>query len=134
TVRRWIGDLERRIHAELGSPAFAERFKSVLAVGAAMWTGLTLKFDFLQHPKLMRTAYRLPGRRWSAFERWQEIQRHCSSPDFSVQVELQHARKQVWMRVEGALSAADAEGLGQRIRESLARSKSRLVLDLNKLH
>jgi radical SAM superfamily enzyme YgiQ (UPF0313 family) len=134
TVRRWIGDLERRIHAELGSPAFAERFKSVMAVGAAMWTGLTLKFDFLQHPKLMRTAYRLPGKRWSAFERWEEFHHHFSSPDFSVQVELQHARKQVWMRLEGALSAADAEGLGQRIRESLARSKSRLVLDLNKLH
>jgi hypothetical protein len=38
------------------------------------------------------------------------------------------------MRLEGALSATDAEGLGQRIRDSLARSKSRLVLDLKKLH
>ena len=40
----------------------------------------------------------------------------------------------MWLRLEGALSATDAEGLGQRIRDSLARSKSRLVLDLNKLH
>ena len=38
------------------------------------------------------------------------------------------------MRLEGALSTSDAEGLGQRIRDSLARSKSRLVLDLKKLH
>ena len=38
------------------------------------------------------------------------------------------------MRLEGALSASDAEGLGQRIRDSLARSKSRLVLDFKKLH
>ncbi len=38
------------------------------------------------------------------------------------------------MRLEGALSARDAEGLGQRLRDSLARSRSRLVLDLNKLH
>ena len=38
------------------------------------------------------------------------------------------------MRLEGALSAANAEGLGQRLRDSLARSKSRLVLDLKKLH
>ena len=38
------------------------------------------------------------------------------------------------MRLEGALSAADAEGLAQRIRDSLARSKNRLVLDLKKLH
>jgi len=47
---------------------------------------------------------------------------------------LQHAKQQVWMRLEGALSSKDAEGLAQRLRDSLARSKSRLVLDLNKLH
>ena len=33
-----------------------------------------------------------------------------------------------------APSSAHAEGLGQRIHDSLARSKSRLVLDLQKLH
>jgi hypothetical protein len=38
------------------------------------------------------------------------------------------------MRLEGALTSKDAEGLGQRIQESLAGSKSRLVLDMNKLH
>ena len=133
-VRRWIGDLERRIHTELGHPALAERFKSVMAVGAALWTGLTLKLDLFQHPELVRTTYRLPGKRWSAFELWEEFHRKVSIPDFSIQVELQHAKKQVWLRLEGALSARDAEGLGQRIRESLARSKSHLVLDLKKLH
>ena len=133
-VRRWIGDLERRIHTELGRPALAERFKSVMAVGAALWTGLTLKLDLFQHPELVRTTYRLPGKRWSAFELWEEFHRKVSIPDFSIQVELQHAKKQVWLRLEGALSARDAEGLGQRIRESLARSKSHLVLDLKKLH
>ena len=55
-------------------------------------------------------------------------------PDLSIQVELQHAKKQVWLRLSGALSGAQAEKLGQRIHDSLARSKSRLVLDLNKLH
>ena len=40
----------------------------------------------------------------------------------------------MWLRLEGSLSRAGAEGLGQRIRDSLARSKSRLVLDLKKLH
>ena len=82
----------------------------------------------------MRTTYRLPDKRWSAFDLWEEIPRKISIPDLSIQVELQHAKQQVWLRLEGALSAADAEGLGQRIRDSLARSKSRLVLDLNKLH
>ena len=133
-VRRWIGNLERRIHAELGRPALGERFTSVMAVGAALWTGLTLKLDLFQHPKLQRTTYRMPGKRWGAFHLWEEFHGKISIPNFSVQVELQHAKQQVWMRLEGALSAADAEGLGQRIRDSLARSKSRLILDLKKLH
>ena len=133
-VRRWIGDVERRVHTELGRPVLAERFMSLVAVGAALWTKLTLKLDLFQHPKLMRTTYRIPGKRWSAFHLWEEIQRKVSIPDLSIQVELQHAKKQVWMRLEGALSTADAGELGQKIRNSLARSKSRLVLDLKKLH
>jgi len=133
-VRQWIGELAQRIHAELGRPTLAQRFKSVLAVGAALWTGFTLKFDLFQHPKLQRTTYRLPETRWSAFELWEEFQKKHPVPNFSIQVELQHAKQQVWMRFEGALSSKDAEGLARRLRDSLARSKNRLVLDLNKLH
>jgi hypothetical protein len=47
---------------------------------------------------------------------------------------MQPAQQQVWLRLEGNLSRAGAEGLGQRIRDSLTRSKSRLVLDLKKVH
>jgi radical SAM superfamily enzyme YgiQ (UPF0313 family) len=132
-VRRWIGGLERRIHTELGRPALGERFKSVMAVGAALWTGLTLKLDLFQHPKLIRTNYRMPDKQWDAFKMWEELHRKVTSPDFSIQVELQHAKQRVWMRLEGALSGADAEGLAHRISESLARSKNHLVLDLKKL-
>ena len=133
-IRKWIGDLERRIHAELGAPPLKQQFKSVLAVGAALWTGVTLKLDLFQHPKLQRTAYRLPEKRWSAFELWEEFQKKHPVPSCSVKVELQHAKQQVWMRLEGPLSSSDAESLAQRIRDSLARSRNRLVLDLNKLH
>ena len=132
-VRRWIGGLERRIHTELGRPALGERFKSVMAVGAALWTGLTLKLDLFQHPKLIRTNYRMPDKQLDAFKMWEELHRKVTSPDFSIQVELQHAKQRVWMRLEGALSGADAEGLAHRISESLARSKNHLVLDLKKL-
>ena len=133
-IRKWIGELEQRIHAELGPAPFQQRMKSVMAVGAALWTGLALKLDLFQHPKLQRTEYRLPATSWSAFHLWEEFHAKVSIPNFSVKVELQHAKQQVWMRLEGALSARDAEGLAQRIRDSLARSRSRLVLDLNKLH
>jgi radical SAM superfamily enzyme YgiQ (UPF0313 family) len=133
-VRRWIGDLERRLHAELGQPRLSQRFKSVVGIGAALWTAATLKLNLFQHPKLMRTTYRMPSRRWRAFELWEELPHKISIPELAVRVELQHARKQVWMRLEGALSSAHAEGLGQRIHDSLARSKARLVLDLKNLH
>ena len=132
-IRRWIRELERRVHAELGRPTRAQQSKSLLAVGAALWAGLTLKLNLFQHPKLVRTTYRMPSERWSAFGLWEEIARKTRSPELSVQVDLQHAKQQVWMRLEGTLSAANAYGLGQRISESLARSKSRLVLDLKKL-
>ena len=133
-VRRWIGDVERQIHAELGAPTLGQRLKSVLGVAAALWTGLTLKLDLFQHPSLIRTAYRVPDRHWDAFEMWEEF--HCKSiwPDVSIQVELRHAKEEVWMRLEGVLSASDAEEMGERIQKSLARCKSKLVLDFKKLH
>jgi radical SAM superfamily enzyme YgiQ (UPF0313 family) len=133
-IRKWVGELESRIHAELGAPAMGQRFKSVMGVGAALWTGVTLKLNLFQHPKLQRTAYRLPEKSWSAFELWEGFRARTPSRDFSVQVELQHNKKQVWMRLEGVLSSTEAEKLGQRLRDALARSKNHLVLDLNNVH
>jgi radical SAM superfamily enzyme YgiQ (UPF0313 family) len=133
-VRRWIGDLEKCIHAELGFPTLRDKLRSVMAVGAALWTGLTLKLDLFQHPKLIRTAYRVPAKRWAGADLWEELHRKPAIPNLSIQVELQPAEQQVLLRLEGSLSRAGAEGLGQRIRDSLTRSKSRLVLDLKKVH
>jgi radical SAM superfamily enzyme YgiQ (UPF0313 family) len=133
-VRRWIANLERRVHVEFGRPSLGGVCKSVMALGAALWTAVTLKFDWFQHPRLIRTTYRLPEKRWNAFQIWEELQAKAVSPNFSVRIELQHTSRQVWMQLEGALTSVDAEHLGRRIRESLARSQSRLVLDLKKLH
>jgi len=132
-IRRWIADLESQVHTELGQPTVWERIQSVAALGAAVWTGITLKLNLFQHPKLTRTAYRWSEERWTAFERWEEFRRKGLLPNLSIQVDLQHARKQVWLRLEGVLSSADARGLGQRLRESLAQSRAKLVLDLKKL-
>jgi len=125
-VRRWIRDVECQVHAALGQPTFAERLKSVAAIGAAAWTKFTLAFDLFQHPTLTRTEYRLYD--------WERIPQEVTAPGLSIRVELQHAREQVWLRLEGALSTRNAEGLAQRIQHSLANTKSRLVLDLNRLH
>jgi hypothetical protein len=90
--------------------------------------------DLFQHPKLVRTAYRLPAERQSDVEAWENFGRHRPFPNLSIQTEWQQAKQQVWIRLEGALSAKDAEGLARRLCETLARSRSRLVLDVNKLH
>lgn len=133
-IRRWIGQLERDLHTELGRPTLHQRLKSVLAIGAAMWTAVKLRFNLFEHPKLQRTAYRSPEKRWHAFQLWEEFQTKTPAPDFSIQVELQHAKQQVWMRLEGALSKADVEGLSRRLGDCLARCKNNLVLDLQKLN
>ena len=133
TVRRWIGNLERQIHEELGYPTPGQRCKSVLAVAAALWTGLTLKLNLFQHPKLTRTSYRMLGKRWSAFEMWEGLCRKSASQQFSIRVDLQHAKQQVWMRLEGALSSTDAESVARRIHQSLGQCKNRLVLDFQSL-
>jgi radical SAM superfamily enzyme YgiQ (UPF0313 family) len=132
-VREQIAALERRLHAELGRPRLTERVKSVFAVGAALWTAVTLKLNLFQHPKLIRTTYRLPSKHWMAFSLWEEFQVKVASPRFSVKMELQHAQQRVWMRLEGALSRVEAEGLAHHLHDSLARTKSRLILDLKKL-
>jgi hypothetical protein len=92
-----------------------------------------MKLGLFQHPKLERNTYRLPDQTGTAFHLWEDLQRKHAIPALSIEVDLQHAKQQVWMRLEGVLSTADSEGLGQRIRDSLAQSKSRLVLDLKKL-
>ena len=69
-----------QVHAELGAPASGQRLKSVLGVAAAVWTGLTLKLDLFQHPKLIRNTYRVPSRRWDAFEMWEEFRHKNVSP------------------------------------------------------
>jgi len=127
-VRRWIGDLEQELIAEFGPPPAIERLKSVLGVGAALWTWFTLRFDLFQHPKLLRTAYRWPR----PLHVWEQIPH--TLPDLSIQVEFQQARRQVWLRLTGALPHSQAASLGQRLQESLARSRDQLVLDLKNLH
>ncbi len=132
-IRRWIGELEREIHGALGRPRWGERLQSVAAVGAALWTGLILKLGWFQHPRLTRTAYRWPAAKWQGFHLWEGLATRFTWPELTVRVELQHARRQVWLRLEGALTRANAEGVAEKIRESLERTQNRLVLDLKKL-
>lgn len=129
-IRKWIKDLEARIYKSLGPPSLSERAVSVGALGLAAGTGLTLKFGWFQHPRLIRNTFRmgeesLPARLW---------RRLCeaSSEEHRVEVELR-PESTVWVRVEGTLSRASAERLAERLRDGLAKRKERLVLDFNRV-
>ncbi len=58
--RRRIHALEKRAYALLGAPTPKERLFSLGAVLAAAWTWVTIKLHLFQHPRLVRTAYRMP--------------------------------------------------------------------------
>lgn len=132
-VRRWIAELEKSVWMELGRPSPRERLLSVLAVAAAAWTWLTLKLGLFQHPGLTRTAYRMPQEDWNQFHLWLELPSKVAVPGLSINVELQHSRQVVWLRLNGRLGAAGAEALWAGISEALAQCKTRLILDFKKL-
>jgi radical SAM superfamily enzyme YgiQ (UPF0313 family) len=87
-IRKWIGELEQRVQQEFGPATIAQRLMSLIAVGAALWTWLTLKIDFFQHPRLLRTAYRMPDRRSSAFGILDEFQNGPTMPNVSVKADM----------------------------------------------
>ncbi len=126
-VRRGIADLERRLHAALGSPTVKERIQSTAAVALAAWTGLTLRLGLFQHPRLVRQTFRLAepatGRTWA------RLHGRISPEGTSVKVERRPAST-VWVRVEGSLSGAAAERFATSLRAAMARKKERVVLDL----
>jgi radical SAM superfamily enzyme YgiQ (UPF0313 family) len=129
-VRHSIADLEARIHQTLGRPTWKERLLSVLTLGLATWTGLTLKLGLFQHPRLVRHTFRMPDESLPA-RVWRRLRREDPAghqvevvlqPDFTVRV-----------RVEGQLALRGAEKLVSGLRKALRRTEDQLCLDLEHL-
>ncbi len=128
-VRRWIGDLQKRVRAALGSPTWKERIQSVAAVGLASWTGLTLRWGLFQHPPLVRHTFRMPDA--SCGGAWERL-RGKDPAGLSIQVERRPAST-VWVLLEGRLTSSAAGRFVANLRAALARrkdQKDRVVLDL----
>jgi hypothetical protein len=129
-VRRNIALLEQRIHAALGDPTTAERTGSVLAVGLAAWTGLTLRLGLFQHPRLQRQTYRVPDESLPA-RVWRRLRGEHES-GHRVQLELR-AESTVWVTVAGSLNLEGAQKLATDLALGLRKRKERLVVDLERL-
>jgi hypothetical protein len=99
--------LEAEIHASLGAPPVRQRVLSWLAPAAAAWTGFTLRHDLLQHPKLVRRAYRTTP--WAL----------RSGELGSLRVSLERALHSTQVYIEGALDRASARRLAAGIRAHL---------------
>jgi hypothetical protein len=131
-IRSWIRDLEYKVRAELGTPTLMERLMSLSALGAAAWTALKLRLGIFQHPRLGRVSFRMPeeGLGLCATNIWESLRDESLSPHFSVHVELQFAKRQVWLRLNGMLDNLRTERLAQRIKEYLEKDRGKLILDL----
>ena len=131
-IRSWIRELEYKVRAELGSPTLTERLMSFSALGAAAWTALKLRLNIFQHPRLGRVSFRMPeeGLGLWATKIWESLRDESISPHLSVRVDLQHAKRQVWVKLNGMLDSLRAERLTKRIREYLEKDQGKLILDL----
>ena len=61
---------------------------------------------------------------------WESLRDEGTCPHFSIQVDLQHAKRQVWVKLNGVLDGLRAERLVKRITEYLEKDQGKLILDL----
>jgi hypothetical protein len=80
--QRHRAEMDRRsgaAHPRRTRPPTLAQNSSPSGRGRGAVDGVTLKFDLFQHPKLQRTTYRLPEKRWSEFRLWEEFQERSRS-------------------------------------------------------
>lgn len=123
--------IRRRLYSALGPASFTERVLSLLAVGAALWTSLKLRFNLFQNPELTRRTWNFPPEPWS-YE-WLRERINSEQENFKVRLREYKERKLVQVDFEGALYRARAEKISADLKEYLERNKARLRLDFEKL-
>ncbi|MFC1522792.1 hypothetical protein ACFL6Y_10325 [Elusimicrobiota bacterium] len=131
SVRKHIRELESDFYREIGLPNIKDRLLSILVLCAAAWTWMALRFRIFQHPRLIRNTFRIPQEGIWPAQIWESLENY--SQDCSIQVDLNYFKKQVWVKIEGALDEMTTENLSAKMDDLLKRGKGRLVLDLEKL-
>ncbi|MFA6316283.1 MAG: cobalamin-dependent protein [Elusimicrobiota bacterium] len=127
-ARASVAALRREIHAEFGSPTRRETLLSWAALGAALWTGVKLRFNLFQHPELTRTAYRMPPEgfvparfREKFAEKWETLK---------VRAYESRSRRELVLRLDGVLERHHGTELAAWLKAYLEETKGRLVLDM----
>ncbi|MBI5240366.1 MAG: cobalamin B12-binding domain-containing protein [Elusimicrobia bacterium] len=126
--RRWVAALRRRVHAEFGRPTASERLLAWAAAGLALWTGLKLRLNAFQHPKLERHAYRLPPEGFAPA--WLNERFGQKWEGLSLRAYAAPSRRELLVRLDGILRHAHGAELSARLKAHLEQTRGRLVLDL----
>lgn len=124
--------IKKRLYSALGAPSLKDRFLSVMALMAALWTSFTLRFNLFQHPSLYRKTWNCPAEPWS-YE-WL-VERVKSQQIENLKICLNEYKEKQMVRVcfEGSLCREKAERLSADIRNYLGKNKEKIRLDFEKL-
>ncbi len=127
-IRKKVRSLQVSLHAEFGKPSFMERVRSVFAVALAARTSFELKFNLRQHPRVVRSEYRMPAEAPKMSRAWRKLHRirHGLALD-------RDPEGAVCLRLSGSLLEGEAKRLSKQLRRALKRSRDSLVLDFNRL-
>jgi radical SAM superfamily enzyme YgiQ (UPF0313 family)/anti-anti-sigma regulatory factor len=133
-TRAMVHRLKKRVFAALGQPTLADRLLKYGAVAAALWTSFKLRFNLFQNPALSRKGWRLPPEPFTREWLEAQLQKHNVPQRLQVLVEeYDGRRKQLKVRLEGALDRYQGEKLADELRAYLKETRGRLVLDMEKL-
>jgi len=127
-ARRRTSALKKKLHAEFGPPTLREKALALAAAAAAVWTGLKLRFNIFQHPRLERNSYRMPPEGF--IPAWLKERFAQDWKRLSVKVYEDPRRRELLVRLEGILERAYGTELSTRLEAYLKETKGRLVLDM----
>jgi anti-anti-sigma factor len=130
-IRRWIGAMERRAHRLFGAPTLLERAQSLVMLAMAAWTHLSLKIDWLQHPRPKPRRFRWdsgPGDLVRFFG-----ERTPAGMASELRVFLEQKAAGMRLRLEGALDGKNGEQFRRRMEAALARGQQACVVNLEGL-
>jgi radical SAM superfamily enzyme YgiQ (UPF0313 family)/anti-anti-sigma regulatory factor len=133
-TRAMVHRLKKRVFAAFGRPTLADRLLKYGALAAALWTSFKLRFNLFQNPALTRKAWRLPPDPFTREWLDAKLAQYNVPQKLSVLVEeYDGRRKQLKVRLEGALDSYHGEKLAEEFRAYLKETKGRLELDMDRL-
>jgi len=124
--------IRSRLCEIFGKPSISDRFMSLAAVVAALWTSFKLRFNLFQNPSLTRKTWNFPPQAWS-YEWFKQRIDSYQMGNLKIRINEYKEKKLVYIKFEGALYKKKADKLSADIKNYLEKNKTKLKLDFEKL-